>query len=187
MYNLDFIKDKLLEDIGQKRYDHSIRVAETSKKLASTYNVDPNKAYIAGLIHDCAKYNENYYSKLLNINPSDFNLSINDPVYHSFLGAEVSKKVYNICDKDILSAIKYHTTGKEDMTILEKIVFIADIIEPGRDFEGLDDIKRALSKDLDLGLLKILDNNIMFLIKKSSIINPLSLKARNFLIKEKNE
>ena len=113
-------------------------------------------------------------------------ISLKDPVLHSFIGAEVAKKVYNISDKDILDAIRYHTTGKESMTILEKIIFIADAIEPRRDFEGINNIRDASRKDLDKTMLMLLDSSIIFLISKKAIINPLSFIARNYLIEERN-
>ncbi len=188
MYNIDEIEKKLIEDIGEKRYKHSLRVAELAKNLAVKYEVDTNKAFIAGLIHDCAKYNEEVYIKKLNIDISSYKISsIKDPVLHSFLGAEVAKKVYNISDKDILNAIKYHTTGKESMTKLEKIIFIADAIEPNRDFEGIDKIRKLAETNLDKAMLALLDSNIIFLISKKASINPLSFEARNYLIEEKNE
>lgn len=188
MYNIDEIKEKLIEDIGEKRYKHSLRVSELSKDLAEKYDVDKDKAFLAGLIHDCAKYNEEAYIRNLNIDISSYKISsIKDPVLHSFLGAEVAKKVYNISDKDILGAIKYHTTGKAAMTKLEKIIFIADAIEPNRNFEGIDKIRKLANNDLDKAMLALLDSNIIILISKKALINPLSFEARNYLIEEKNE
>lgn len=187
MYNIEKIKEKLIEDIGEKRYKHSLRVAHLAQNLAQIYDLDEEKAYMAGLIHDCAKYNEEKYIEKLNIDTSSYKItSLKDPVLHSFLGAEVANKVYNISDKDILDAIKYHTTGKESMTSLEKIIFIADAIEPKRDFEGIDSIRDASRKDLDKTMLMLLDSNIIFLISKKASINPLSFEARNYLIEEKN-
>lgn len=187
MYDIEKIKEKLIEDIGEKRYKHSLRVAHLAQNLAQIYDLDEEKAYMAGLIHDCAKYNEEKYIEKLNIDTSSYKItSLKDPVLHSFLGAEVANKVYNISDKDILDAIKYHTTGKESMTSLEKIIFIADAIEPKRDFEGIDSIRDASRKDLDKTMLMLLDSNIIFLISKKASINPLSFEARNYLIEERN-
>ena len=187
MNNIKEIQNKLLNDIGKKRFEHSLRVAETAKKLAEIYGVDVKKAYLAGLIHDCAKYNEEVYIKKYNI---DFYIypvsSIKDPVLHSFLGAEVAKKVYNIYDRDVLKAIEYHTTGRPDMSDLEKIIFIADAIEPARDFEGIDKIRKLAFENLNKAMLNLLDSNIIFLIGKKALINPLSFEARNYLIEEKN-
>ena len=187
MNKMKDIQNKLINDIGEKRFKHSLRVAETAVKLADNYGLDPKKAYLAGLIHDCAKYNEEAYIKKYNI---DFYIypvsSIKDPVLHSFLGAEVAKKVYNIYDRDVLKAIEYHTTGRPDMSDLEKIIFIADAIEPARDFEGIDKIRKLAFESLNKAMLNLLDSNIIFLIGKKALINPLSFEARNYLIEEKN-
>ncbi len=187
MNNIKKIQNKLLNDIGKKRFEHSLRVAETAKKLAEIYGVDVKKAYLAGLIHDCAKYNEEVYIKKYNIDFSIYPVSsIKDPVLHSFLGAEVAKKVYNIYDRDVLKAIEYHTTGRPDMSDLEKIIFIADAIEPARDFEGIEKIRKLAFENLNKAMLNLLDSNIIFLIGKKALINPLSFEARNYLIEEKN-
>lgn len=187
MNNIKEIQNKLLNDIGKKRFEHSLRVAETAKKLAEIYGVDVKKAYLAGLIHDCAKYNEEVYIKKYNIDFSIYPVSsIKDPVLHSFLGAEVAKKVYNIYDRDVLKAIEYHTTGRPDMSDLEKIIFIADAIEPARDFEGIEKIRKLAFENLNKAMLNLLDSNIIFLIGKKALINPLSFEARNYLIEEKN-
>lgn len=187
MNNIKEIQNKLLNDIGKKRFEHSLRVAETAKKLAEIYSVDVKKAYLAGLIHDCAKYNEEVYIKKYNIDFSIYPVSsIKDPVLHSFLGAEVAKKVYNIYDGDVLKAIEYHTTGRPDMSDLEKIIFIADAIEPARDFEGIEKIRKLAFENLNKAMLNLLDSNIIFLIGKKALINPLSFEARNYLIEEKN-
>lgn len=187
MNKMKDIQNKLKNDIGEKRFKHSLRVAETAVKLADNYGLDPKKAYLAGLIHDCAKYNEEAYIKKYNIDFSIYPVSsIKDPVLHSFLGAEVAKKVYNIYDRDVLKAIEYHTTGRPDMSDLEKIIFIADAIEPARDFEGIDKIRKLAFESLNKAMLNLLDSNIIFLIGKKALINPLSFEARNYLIEEKN-
>ena len=187
MNKMKDIQNKLINDIGEKRFKHSLRVAETAVKLADNYGLEPKKAYLAGLIHDCAKYNEEAYIKKYNIDFSIYPVSsIKDPVLHSFLGAEVAKKVYNIYDRDVLKAIEYHTTGRPDMSDLEKIIFIADAIEPARDFEGIDKIRKLAFENLNKAMLNLLDSNIIFLIGKKALINPLSFEARNYLIEEKN-
>ena len=187
MYNIEKFKEKLIQDIGEKRYKHSLRVAKLAQELAEIHGADKDKAYIAGLIHDCAKYNEENYIDKLKIDITSYKISsTKDPVLHSFLGAEVAKKVYNIYDRDVLKAIEYHTTGRPDMSDLEKIIFIADAIEPARDFEGIDKIRKLAFENLNKAMLNLLDSNIIFLIGKKALINPLSFEARNYLIEEKN-
>lgn len=187
MFDIELYKDRLISDIGEKRYKHSLRVMECAERLSEGKKVDKEKVKLAALLHDCAKYNETKYMKELKIKQFDeIDPDLSKSVVHSFLGAEVAKKVYNIRDEEILKAIKYHTTGKENMSLLEKIVFLADAIEDERSYPGVDDIRRKASENLDLGILECLNHNIRYLIEIDAFIDPLTLKARNYLIKEKN-
>ncbi|WP_297789736.1 bis(5'-nucleosyl)-tetraphosphatase (symmetrical) YqeK [uncultured Anaerococcus sp.] len=187
MFDYKKYEERLISDIGIKRYKHCLRVMDCAIKLSEGKEVDLDKVKIASFLHDCAKYNEAKYMKELGINKFDeIDVNLSKPVIHSFLGAELAKKVYNIRDKEILEAIKYHTTGKEDMTILEKIVFMADAIEEGRSYPGVEEIRKKAFEDLDEGVLMCLDHNIKFLIDIGAFIDPLTLNARNYLIREKN-
>lgn len=106
---------------------------------------------------------------------------------HSFLGAEVAKKVYNIDNDQVLDAIRYHTTGKENMSELEKIIYLADAIEPERSYPGVDELRDLAKKDIDKAILYSLSHNIIYLTNKQVLIHPLTISAYNYLIKEKNE
>lgn len=187
MFDYKKYEEKLLSDIGKKRYKHSLRVVDCAIKLARDKEVDLNKVKIASFLHDCAKYNEERYMKELEIDRfSEIDINESKPVIHSFLGAKVAEKVYNIKDKEILDAIKYHTTAREGMTLLEKIVFMADAIEEGRTYPGVDKIRKKAFEDLDEGVLMCLNHNIKFLIDTDAFIDPLTLRARNYFIREKN-
>ena len=187
MFDIELYKDRLISDIGEKRYKHSLRVMECAERLSEGKKVDKEKVKIAALLHDCAKYNEAKYMKELNIyNFDEIDPDSSKSVVHSFLGAEVAKKVYNVRDEEILKAIKYHTTGNENMSLLEKIVFLADAIEEKRSYPGVEEIRKKASKNLDLGVLECLNHNIRYLIDMDAFIDPLTFKARNYLIKEKN-
>lgn len=187
MFDIELYKDRLISDIGEKRYKHSLRVMNCAEKLSEGKKVDKEKVKVAAFLHDCAKYNEERYMKELNIdNFKEVDPDSSKSVVHSFLGAEVAKKVYNVRDDEILKAIKYHTTGNENMSLLEKIVFLADAIEEKRSYPGVEEIRNKASKNLDLGVLECLNHNIRYLIDMDAFIDPLTLKARNYLIKEKN-
>ncbi|WP_306483895.1 bis(5'-nucleosyl)-tetraphosphatase (symmetrical) YqeK [Anaerococcus sp.] len=187
MFDIELYKDRLISDIGEKRYKHSLRVMNCAEKLSEGKKVDKEKVKIAAFLHDCAKYNEERYMNELNIdNFKEIDPDSSKSVVHSFLGAEVAEKVYNVRDEEILKAIKYHTTGNENMSVLEKIVFLADAIEEKRSYPGVEEIRKKASKNLDLGVLECLNHNIRFLIDMDAFIDPLTLKARNYLIKEKN-
>ncbi len=185
---IEAINAKLHSVLTPKRYKHTQGVAQESLQLAKRYGADQDKAYIAGLLHDCAKcftaeeklnLCESYNVKLDDILKSQPDLT------HSFLGAEIAKAEYGITDPDILNAVKYHTTGRPNMSLLEKIVFIADFIEPNRDyFEGLDKIRDLAYKDIDKAIIYSLESTISYNKKKNRIIHPLGTAALEYLLSE---
>ncbi|GMG97240.1 bis(5'-nucleosyl)-tetraphosphatase (symmetrical) YqeK [Tepidimicrobium xylanilyticum] len=184
-----WVYDKLKKDIGTNRFEHSLRVMKTCEELAEHYGCSVEKARIAGLLHDCGKLQgEINLLKMV----SDFGIildnvmKINKDLIHSPLGAEIARRKYKIEDCEILNAIRYHTTGRENMTLLEKIVYIADLIEPGRDFNGVEEIRRLVYEDLDKALLYALDNTLAFIISRGKIIHLNTVKARNHLLILKN-
>lgn len=127
------IKDWLKNSLTDERYGHSLGCAEAAKEIAKIMNYDEDKAYLAGLVHDCAKsVSPDDAMKLLNENNTELvcGEDNNKKVLHAPTGAIIAKKEFGIADDEILSAIRWHTLGKSDMSTLEKIVFIADKIEP---------------------------------------------------------
>ena len=147
--NIDLIKADLKEKLPKKRYEHTLGVAYTAAALAMCYGEDILKAELAGILHDVAKAKKS--SELKDdmkgyIDPytdGDYVALIADKapqILHAIYAPYLAKKDYKIEDKDILSAIRWHTTGKKDMTMLEKIVFVADYIEPNR--KKLPDLDR---------------------------------------------
>ena len=180
---------KLKEDIGEKRFTHSIGVMETSFKLARVYGVDEEKAALAGLLHDCAKYKEK--RNLLKM-ANDFDIILdnvmkyNTELIHGPLGVEIARRNYFVTDKEILNAIEIHTTGKENMNLLEKIIFIADYIEPNRKFEGIREVRQLAFEDLNESIIKAMDNTIKYVIDDGGLLHLDTIKARNYLKLEKN-
>ena len=136
MMPIQKIKENLKKKLSSKRYEHTIGVEYTSTCLAMRYGVDIEKARIAGLLHDCAKYlsSEDKISKCesYGIPVSDYERK-NPELLHAKLGACFANEIYGVTDSEILSAIIWHTTGCPDMSLLDKIVFIADYIEANRD------------------------------------------------------
>ena len=179
------ILNYLLEDVGKQRFYHTLRVVEESKKLSKKHNIDMNKAVIAALLHDCAKFGDK--KKLLNmadhfdIISSDI-MRYNQHLIHAPLGAKLAKYKYNIQNEDILNAIKYHTTGRKNMSQLEKLIYIADYIEPSRKFDGVEKVRELAYKNLDRSVLLAMDQTIVFLINNNRIISLDTSKARNQLI-----
>lgn len=182
---------KLLKTlVPEKRYIHSLGVMDTAIELAELYNEDILKAQIAGLIHDCAKGLSIKQMEEL-ADKENFHLSKNildhPGTIHAPVGQIVAKNKFGIQDKDILSAISKHTTGATQMSALDKIVFLADYIEPGRTTPGVDKIRALAKEDLDQAVLAAMDNTINYLIKEGKPINPITIDARNSLRKSLNK
>lgn len=166
------------------RFRHTIGVADTSACLASRYGVDMQKAYISGLLHDCAKCvpDEQKITECEQNNIEITKSEYESPyLLHSKLGAFYADVKYGIKDEDILGAIKWHTTGHPDMTMLEKIVFVADYIEPYRNkAANLDTIRYLAFTDIDKAVLQILNDTINYLNKKGNPIDSITLDTYNF-------
>lgn len=175
--------DEIKQRIGEKRFLHTLRVKDTCVKLAKYYSVDINKAAVAGFLHDCAKIRD---INLLKQEAKKFGLKMNleferaPQIIHSYLGAIFAEKFYNIKDEDILNAIKFHTTGRENMSDLEKITFLADSIEPMRNFDGVVELRKLSKKDLNQAMYFSLNNTLKMLIEKNSYIVIETVLARNF-------
>lgn len=176
------VKEALKKD--KMRFRHTIGVADTSACLAMRYGYDMEKAYIAGLLHDCAKCVPDEI-KIQECN--DNNIEISDIEYnspyllHSKLGAFYAKTKYGITDNDICSAITYHTTGKPDMSLLDKIIFIADYIEPYRNKAGnLSEIRSLAFIDIDKSIKVVLHDTIEYLKKSGKPIDRTTVDTYNF-------
>ena len=156
------IKGDLLSRLNKHRYEHTIGVADTAVNMAECFNVNPNQAYLAGILHDCAKYFDD--TELLAICAENdvkvTQIEQKKPfLLHSVVGEIIARERYHITDEEVLSAIRWHTTGKANMSDLEKIIFAADYIEPGReDLPRLDYLRDISTKDLDLLVKCILEN-----------------------------
>lgn len=187
--NLDDINKQLEKMLPKKRFKHSLNVANTSIKLSKIYNYDKEKAYLAGMIHDCAKYlnkeEVKYYVAKYKIELDDLEKN-NLALSHSIIGCYIAKYEFKIEDEEIISAVKYHTTGKSNMNLLEKILYIADLIEEDRSFPGVE-LLRELTYEgsLDEALLISFNNTIKFVIDNQQLIHPRTIEARNYLMQQK--
>lgn len=185
MLSVEEIKKYLKENLKESRYKHTLGVCETAVQLAELNGVSVEKAEIASLAHDVAKnlskeemmniINENNI-ELSNVEKENINL------WHSIISPIVSKEKLGITDEDILDAVRWHTTGKEDMSVLTKIIYIADMIEPGRSFPGLEEIRKETFADLDKGVYIGLTHSIQFLLSKNLLIDENTIKARNYFL-----
>lgn len=176
----------LKNNLNQERYIHTLGTAECAKELANKFNLNSEKAYLAGLLHDCAKCFSN--EKLLDIIHQHLNVEecemLNYKTLHAPVSAYIAEKEFQVNDKEILSAIRWHTLGKLDMTDFEKIVFLADKIEPNtRDKEYSDKIKTLLDEPngINKALLKCYKETIKSLVKRDLKICLLTIDIYNKL------
>lgn len=176
------LNEFLKENLKDHRLEHTYKVADEAVKLAEKYGVDKDTAYMAGLFHDMYRNLPNnamnMYIRHLNI-PERY--CDNSNLAHSKIAAAVMKNNYNIEDEELLNAVSYHTTGRADMSLLEKIVFIADAIEPGRKYPGVDKIREAAYEDIDRACMISLEGTIKFLTSKEAYIDPDTIKALEYL------
>ena len=167
MKEIDVTKLRKEMDEVQKnaRLEHTIGVAYTAAALAMRYEVDVEKALIAGYLHDCAKHMSAdellKICKKNNLNVSEVEKENPASLLHGKVGAFLAKNKYGIEDEEILNAIYYHTTGHPDMTLLEKIIFLADYMEPGRNkAPHLNEIRRMIFMDIDRALMQVLEDTL---------------------------
>ena len=185
------IRKQLAKVLDSKRYEHTQGVAYTSAALAMRYGEDVQKAELAGLLHDCAKCLDNekkiHICKKHNITISDAEFK-NPFLLHAKVGGYLTKEKYKIDDEDIINAVTYHTTGRPGMSLLEKIVYIADYIEPGRNHaSNLDEIRRLCFFDLDEALLKILEDILLHLRESKKEIDPMTQMTYEFYKRKQSE
>lgn len=181
------LQKKLKDKLSDSRYQHTIGVAYTAASLAMIHGEDIDKALYAGMLHDCAKY-MNGEEMLKIAKKQSFEISdaeLNKPdLLHAKVGEYFAKEKYNIKDKEILSAIRWHTTGKPDMSLLEKIIYIADYIEPGRDkMPRLDVIRKKAFENIDECLTMILSDSVDYLKNSDMYIDDTTFKTYEFYVK----
>jgi predicted HD superfamily hydrolase involved in NAD metabolism len=177
---LELVKEQLTEH----RYIHTIGVMETSLKLAKRYGANLKKAELAAIFHDYAKFRPKDEMKQIIIDEkmSPDLLDHSSELWHAPVGAFLVNKEAGISDGEILDAIKYHTTGRVGMTVLEKVVFLADYIEPGRIFPGVEEVREVATKDLDEAVAMALRNTIQFLVKKRQLLYPETVHTYNDVV-----
>ena len=175
------------EKIGEERYGHTMDVVDVAMKLAKVHHASEEKVRLAALLHDYAKNISHEESLDLvyshGIILDDISMSSTNLI-HGPLGSKLAQENFNIEDQEILDAITYHTTGRENMSLVEKVIFLADFIEPGRDFKGIENIRSVAYEDLDRAILLALDSTIGFLLKKQSLLHLNTVLARNYLLKK---
>lgn len=179
------MKDKLKSMLNENRYRHSTGVCETAVRLAQIYGADTEKAYTAGLLHDAAK---NLGKKEMLAECERLGVELDEierkniALVHAVLGGAYIRENFGIEDEEILTAVRYHTTGRAGMSLLEKIIYIADMVEPNRDFDGVIKLRSIVERDIDAACVMGLSQTIGFTLEKGELIHPDTVHARNWLL-----
>ncbi|WP_252502887.1 bis(5'-nucleosyl)-tetraphosphatase (symmetrical) YqeK [Sporosarcina sp. Marseille-Q4943] len=172
---------ELEKRLPRRRFEHVMRVTEKAKELASRYNVPVDKAEKAALFHDIAKFMEPAdMRKLIEENGEDKRLlSFHHELWHAAAGRIIAEKEFGVKDMDILNAIRFHTTGRAGMSDLEKLVYIADLIEPGRNFPGIKELRNAADLQIDEAMKVCIVHSVLYLIDKRVAVFPDSIECYN--------
>lgn len=177
----EYLKENLIEN----RYNHTVGVVNTAIELAEIHGVDKLKAEVAALSHDVAKNMKVTDLKKL-MEEEGITLTIDEEknmeLWHAIVAPILGKKIFKIEDEEILSAMRWHTTGKEDMSKLEKVIYLADLIEPSRNFNGIDELRKIARENLDIAMIKSLTHTIKYLLDRGVAIDGNTFKARNYLL-----
>ncbi|MEE1076083.1 MAG: bis(5'-nucleosyl)-tetraphosphatase (symmetrical) YqeK [Acutalibacteraceae bacterium] len=185
----DEYKNIIKVKMGKKRYTHSINVAKAAQQLAIRYGGNIEKAMIAGILHDITK--EMPFDQQLQIIESNGIIlnnvqSFSPKTWHAISGSVVIEKEIGIADEDILNAVKYHTSGRANMSLLEKIIFVADFIGEERDYKGVDVMRSKAKKSLEEAMLYGVTFTIRDLAERQCAIDMNTLALYNELIINKN-
>jgi nicotinate-nucleotide adenylyltransferase len=192
MYTDAELTDILNIRLSKKRFTHSLNVAAEAKKLAERYGFkDVDKAYTAGLIHDCCKEIPTE-EQLAMVKKSRRNVSEAEKcvpaLYHAVAGAYYAETVFGFTDDDFLNAIRYHTTGRADMSEIEKIIYLADLVSADRNYKDVDKMRKLAYRDLDTAMLEGLRFSIIEVAEKGSLLPPQTIEGYNqYIIRSREE
>lgn len=185
MIDINILRKKVAQILNKKRFKHTLSVEKTAIKLAKIYGANEKKVAIAALLHDIAKH---LSDKRLLIKAKKAKIKIdkhfkNNPhLLHGPVSAIIAKEEFKIKDKNILNAIKYHTTGRPKMSLLEKIIYLSDHIEPNRNYKNVKKIRKIAKKDIDMTIALVSNEMLKYLLEKKREIYPASISTRNYYI-----
>ena len=187
--NMDYIKKKISDyiekNLSEKRRIHTEGVRKTAVMLAEKYGEDVDKAEVAALCHDMYRgINIDLLNDYVNQLGLDKKYLDNPNLAHGKIAAVMIKKEYGIDDQDIINAVSFHTTGRAGMSELEKIIYLADAIEPGRDYPSVNQLIEAVDRGLDEALIMSLERTIEYVRQQGHFLDEDTLKARDYYLKE---
>lgn len=175
---------KLVNGLDEPRYQHTLGVMYTAASMAMCHGENVENALVAGLLHDCAKCISSI-DKIKLCKENDIEISEteakNTGLLHAKLGAFLAEKEYGVTDEDILMSIRSHTTGRPGMSLLEKIIYIADYMEPGRkELPNMKDVRKLAFEDIDKCLFRILKDSLVYLKSRDFAIDPMTEETYNY-------
>lgn len=188
---IEKMRQLLEQSLAPKRFKHSVAVYETALELAKAHKLtkeETAKVAISALLHDCGREvpTKESLAKMQELGLAVDEVEANQPILlHAKLGVYIAKEKYGVSDEEILDGISYHTTGKANMSVLAMLVFLADMIEPGRDFPGVDELRKLARKDLEAAMLLAYSNTTQYLIKGNLLIHPHCIEGYNQLLLKK--
>jgi predicted HD superfamily hydrolase involved in NAD metabolism len=182
---LQKVKDRLPEN----RFNHVLGVLNMATTLAQKFGVSEPKAQVAAILHDVAKFSDREWMKsiIINENMDPLLLDYHSELWHAPVGAYVAESEFGIQDEDILNAIRYHTTGRVGMSDLEKVIYIADLVEPGRNFSGVEELRQLKDQGLNVMMEASIKHTIDFLKSKNQPVYPDSLKCYEYFVQQKGK
>ena len=185
------IEKKLKKELDKERFRHTLGVMYTAASLAMVHGCDMEQAMYAGLLHDCAKCISNDKKKQM-CKKQNIEITASEErspfLLHAKLGAYLAKKEYGITDEEILHAIQVHTTGAPNMSLLDKIIYIADYIEPNRDkAPNLEKVRKWAFEDLDMTMLCILEDTLAYLKEGKGEIDPMTSETYEYFKNARND
>jgi len=180
----DYLKDQFQKKMfSEKRYHHSRNVAKAALQLAEKYGEDQDRAYLAGLVHDICKEMDasQQYALMMagNFKP-DFAEMNSRKLWHGIAGAYFLQTRFDIQDMEILNAVRFHTVGRAGMSLLEEIIYIADMISEEREYKGVDKMRRLAQKNLQSAMLEALRDAIASVMKKEGLVPVYTIEAYNY-------
>ncbi len=175
--------NRLATYLSEPRLFHSIRVAQTAYRLATYWNVNPTHAWIAGLLHDIAKEMNPDHLTQLGIKTSTGVSTLFQsykPIWHAFAAPYLLTDLFHIRSAAILGAVRWHSTGRSAMTPLEKVIYLADYVEPERSFSHRDYMTSLTYDNLDVAMWAVSTSSLLFLLKNRGAIHPKTIDCRNY-------
>ena len=186
--NRESLEDFISSNLKESRYRHSLGVEEMAVRLAHLHGADAEKAAFAGRYHDIAK---NFDTETMDSYIRKYglpeNLIGNNALAHSKVGAAILEHEFGVTDKEILDSVRYHTTARKDMTLLDELIFVADVVEDNRTYSDLDYYQDLAYRDLDRACLEILEYTIGDLTAKGREIDRDTLEARDWVLNKIKE